>query len=241
MKKVLIGLVVLALLAAAGVYWAYNRIDVIAHWAIEHYGPDIAGVSVKVKDVELSPTDGRGSLKGVEIGSPKGFGAPRAARLGEVRVALDPHTVTEQLVVIHEIAIVSPEIAYEKSAGGTNLEAIQKNIEGYLQRTGSPTDAQPAGPQAPGRRYVIEKLSIRGARITMSNPALKGQGITFSLPDIHLRDLGRRPNGITAGQAANIVMNALIARIAQRTLTHIELLRKGGREGAIDALRGLIK
>jgi uncharacterized protein involved in outer membrane biogenesis len=240
-KKVLIVLVVLAVLVAGGVYWAYNRLDVIAHYAIEHYGSEITGVSVKVKDVELNPADGRGGLKGVEIGTPRGFGAPRTARLGEIRVSVDPATVTSDLVIIREITIEAPEISYEKGPGGTNLDAIQKNIEAYLKKSDQPADGKPTGPQAPGRRYVIEKFSIRNAKVTMTGKGMKGQGITFTLPNIELRDLGKRPNGITAGQAANIVANALISRIAQRVLSNIELLRQGGKEGVLDALRGIFK
>ena len=242
LKKIVIAVVVLLALLCGAVYYAYNKLDVIAHYAIEHYGPQIAGVPITVKDVELSATDGKGALKGVEIGTPKGFQAARTARVGEIRLWVEPATVTEGVVVIHEVAIVSPEITYEKGAGGkTNLDAIQKNIEGYLQRTGAPTDERPAGPAPPGRRYVIEKLSIRNARVTMTNTGLKGQGISFTLPDIQLSNLGKRPNGITAGQAANIVTNALIAKIAQRLLTNLDLLRKGGTEGAKDALRNLFK
>ena len=241
-KKIAIAVVVLLALLGGGVYLVYNRLDVIAHYAIERYGPEIAGVPVKVKDVEVNAGDGKGALLGVEIGTPRGFGAPRTARVGEIRVRVDPATVTQDVIVFHEIAIVAPEINYEKGAGGaTNLEAIQKNIEGYLKRTGSPTDDKAGSAQAPGRRYVIEKLSIRGARVTMTGAGLKGQGITFTLPDIQLSNLGKRPSGITAGQAANIVTNALISRIAQRLLTNLDLLRRGGTEGALDALKGLFK
>ncbi len=240
-RKIAIAMVVLLALLGGAAYFAYNRLDVIAHYVIEKYGPEIAGVPVKVRDVEVSAADGKGALLGVEIGTPRGFGAPRTARVGEIRVRVDPATVTEGVIVFHEIAIVAPEINYEKSGGGTNLDAIQKNIEGYLKRTGSPTDDKPGSKSAPGRRYVIEKLSIRNARVTMTGAGLKGQGITFTLPDIQLSNLGRRPSGITAGQAANIVTDALIKRIAQRLLTNIDLLRRGGTEGALDALKGLLK
>ena len=37
------------------------------------------------------------------------------------------------------------------------------------------------------------------------------------------------------------VTNTLIAKIGQKVLTNIDLLRKGGVEGAIDALKGLIR
>ena len=49
--------------------------------------------------------------------------------------------------MIHEIAIVAPEINYEKGSGGTNLEAIQKNIEGYLKSTGSPHGRKARAPR----------------------------------------------------------------------------------------------
>src|SRR5258705_10665723 len=89
MKKALIVLVVLAAIIAGGVYWAYNSLDVIVKVALEHYGPDVTGVTVKVGDVTLSPRDGRGSLKNDDIGNPPGFSAPRAGRLGEGTVSID--------------------------------------------------------------------------------------------------------------------------------------------------------
>jgi uncharacterized protein involved in outer membrane biogenesis len=178
----------------------------------------------------------------VEIGNPKGFASARAARLGEIRVAVDPVTIRDPVVVIREIAIEAPEINYEKGTGATNLDVIQRNIDAYVKRGAGPAGDKKAGANKDkGTRYVIEKLTIRGARVTMTNPALKGQGITFTLPDIQLSDMGKRSGGVTASEAAGIVVSTLISRIAQRVLTNIDLLRKGGTEGAIDALRGLLK
>ena len=82
---------------------------------------------------------------------------------------------------------------------------------------------------------------VSGAKVTMTNAGLRGQGITFDLPDIELRDLGKRQGGLTASQAASMVTNTLVAKIGQKVLTNIDLLRKGGVEGAIDALKGLIR
>jgi hypothetical protein len=75
----------------------------------------------------------------------------------------------------------------------------------------------------------------------MTNPGLRGQGIAFNLPDIELRDVGRRQGGLTASEIGSVVAGELQARIAQRVLTNIELLKKGGVEGAIDALKGLLR
>ena len=244
MKKALIVLVVLAVVVAGGVYWAYNSLDVIVKMALEHYGPDVTGVPVKVGEVKLSMRDGRGRLKGVEIGNPPGFSSPRAARLGEISVALDPATIRAPVVRVHEIVIDAPLITYERGKGATNLDVIQKNIEGYVKRSEAASaggkESTPSG-KAVQHKFVIERLAIRGAKVTMTNPALKGQGITFDLPDIEMRDIGKRRDGVTASEAANVVANALLSRIGQKVLTSIDLLRKGGVEGAVDAVKGLFR
>jgi hypothetical protein len=241
MRKAALAVAALLVLAALGVYWAYNSLDVIVKLALEHYGPEVAGVSVEVGEVNISPRDGRGSLKGVEIGNPAGFSAPHAARLGQIALALDPGTVRAPLVVIHEIAIDAPAITYERGKGGTNLDAIQRNIAAYVGRSASSGGSDDARGADTRRRFVIEKLAIRGGTVTMTNPGLKGQGVSFDLPDIELRDVGKGGGGVTASEAANLVVNTLISRIALKVLTHIDLIRQGGVEGAVDALKGLVR
>ena len=60
----------------------------------------------------------------------------------------------------------------------------------------------------------------------MSTPSLKGQGVSFDLPEIELRDIGKGQDGLTASQVAAVVTNAIIVRIAQRVLSNIDLLRE---------------
>jgi len=120
---------VLLVVAAGAAFWAYESLDVIVKYALEHYGPQVTGVSFEVGEVRLSPSDGRGSVRRVDIGNPPGFTAPRAARLGEISVWVDPATVRSPVVVIHELVVDAPLITYERSDRGTNLDAIQ-NFEG---------------------------------------------------------------------------------------------------------------
>ena len=241
MKRALVFLAIVFALVAGGLYWAYNSIDVIVRMALEHYGPDVLGTTVKVDSVHLSAATGEGSVKSLDIGTPRGFSAPRTARFGEIRISLDPATVTEKVIHVREITVDAPFIAYERGKEGTNLDAIQKNIDAYVKGSGGESTAKAPGDTSGPRRFVIDRLSIRGAKVTMTNPALKGQGLTFDLPDIQMRDLGKRQNGLRASEVANLVTREVISRIAARVLTNIELLKKGGVEGAVDALKGLFK
>ena len=241
MKKVAIGLAAAAVLVVGALLVAYHSLDVILKFALEHYGPDVLGATVKVGEVRLSAGTGEGSLKSLEIGSPKGFTAPRAARFGEIRLALDPATITADVIVVREIRVESPLITFERGKEGHNLDAIQRNIAAYVARSGGASQAQRPGGASGARRFVVERLSIRRAKVTMTNPALRGQGLTFDLPDIELTDIGKRQKGLRASEIADVVTGAIISRIAQKMLTSIELLRKGGVEGAVDALKGLFK
>jgi hypothetical protein len=241
LKRALIALVALLLLAGGAVFLAYNYLDVVVKWAFEHYGPDVTGVSVKLREVQISPRNGKGSVRALEIGNPPGFSAATAARFGEIRLQVDPATITAPVIVIRELTVDAALVTYEKAGKATNLEAIQRNIDAYVKRASADGAAEGSKAGSPRRRFIVERLTLRGAKVTMTNPALRGQGITFDLPDITLRDVGKRQDGVTASELANIVANALIQRIAQKILTNADLLRRGGVEGAIDALKGLLR
>jgi hypothetical protein len=239
-KAALAFVIVLAVLAGAA-YWAFHSLDLVVRIAIEHYAPEVLGVPVKVRGIDISATDGRGSLRGLDIGNPGGFDAPYAARVGEIRVALDPATATAAVVHIRDLTVSAPAITYERGERGTNLQAIQKNIRGYIEQSGGPSSSRPAQAKHGKRKFVIDHLAIERGRVTMTNPGLRGQGIDFDLPDIQLRNVGEREGGLTASEVGNVVAGELQARIAQRMLGNLELLRKGGVGGAIDALKGLLR
>ena len=243
LKRALIALAVLAIIAGGAAYLAFNYLDVAVKWALEHYGPIVAGVPVKVREVQISPRNGRGAVRSLEIGNPDGFGSGTAARFGEIRLQIDPATITEPVIVVRELTVEQPVVLYARVNGTTNLDAIQKNIEAYVKGAdeGNPRTKSAGKPRGDKRRFIVERLTLRGAKVTMTNPALKGQGITFDIPDITLHDVGKRQGGLTASELANVVANALIQRIAQKVLTNVELLKKGGVEGAVDALKGLFR
>ncbi len=241
MKKIVIGLVVLVLLVAGGAWWAYSSLGVVVKYALEHYGPEVLGVSVSVREASISASDGRGVMRDLEIGSPTGFSAARTAHVGEIRVAVDPDTIRGPLVHIREVVVRSPLITYEQGDHGTNLEAIRRNIQSYIAARGGPSSTRPAEAKSGKRKYVVDLIAVSGAKVTMTNPALHGQGIRFDLPDLELRDVGKRQGGLTPSEIGDVVTAELQARIAQKVLTNLELLRKGGLGGAIDALKGLLR
>ena len=133
LKRALVALAILVVLAGVAILVAYNSLDLIVKWAVEHYGPDVAGVPVHVHEVQISPRSGRGSVRALEIGNPPGFAAPRAARFGEIRLQIDPATITAPVIHVLELTVDEPLVTYERANGTTNLEAIQRAIQAYAK------------------------------------------------------------------------------------------------------------
>lgn len=241
LRKVLLVMGLLLLLVGGAAWWAFSSLDHIVKSALERYGPQVLGVSVSVGAVEISTQNGRGVIRDVNLGNPSGFAGTYAFRVGEVTVALDTATLTSDVVVIREISIDAPNIQYELVGGKANLDVIQQNIERYLAQAGG-ADKQAGADKGPRkeRRYVIHAANIRKAQVRVTNPLLKGGGLDFVLPDITLRRIGDDGVGVTAGEAAKIVAQALILRIAAKALTGGQLLDRGV-DGALDMLKEILR
>src|SRR5262245_3865015 len=99
----LIGAAVVVLAAGGGLWWLYASRDMLVKRAIEHFGPEITGVSVKVNRVKLEPVDGKGSIAGLAVGNPAGYSSPSSVTLGEIRLGLDIGSVTSDVVHIKDL------------------------------------------------------------------------------------------------------------------------------------------
>ena len=236
-------IVAAALVASAiALYAGYRAIDVLVVYAFEHYGPEILGVPVKVHGAHISVFDGEGRVSGIDIGNAPGFAVAYAVRVGEIRVALEPLTLRGPVVRVRELAVANASITYERGDGPANLDVIRRHIRAYVDGQQAAAGGAPReGSPQPRHRYILDRITIRGVEVTVTHPALHGQGITFELPEVELTDVGKSRGGATAGEVADAVTGALEQKIAQRLLTRLDLLRQGGVQGAIDALRGLIR
>jgi uncharacterized protein involved in outer membrane biogenesis len=213
-------------------------LDFIAAWAFGRWATQVTGVAVDTQVVLVQPFAGTVRVTGLQVGKPAGF-TTRAARLEELRLRVDPSTLLSDVVVVHELTLDALQVTYERAErGGTNLDAIQRSVEAHVKQG---EGARDAGSPPRGRRYVIDKLAIRNARVLMTTKGLAGQGLTFPLPDVELRDVGRKKGGLEAGEVAALVTTTVQQKIALRLLSNVDALRRGGLEGAIDALKALVK
>ena len=130
-RKLLIAGGILAVILVVAVKFLGSNLDAIVKKAITRIGPEMTGVSVDVDKVGIALADGRGEIGGLVIGNPRGYKGPHAFKLGSIVLALDKSSDTADVVVIKELTIDAPDIVYDKSEDGSNVEAIQRNIDEY--------------------------------------------------------------------------------------------------------------
>jgi hypothetical protein len=204
MGRILAILLLLLIAVAAGAYIVYHRADLVVKVALEQMGPSFLGASVDAQAVDVVPQEGRAVFRGLEVGNVPGYSTKYAFRADEVRVIVDPLTVTNDVVVIREIVIEVPRISYERGPTAINLQPILQKIEARFKR-----------------KVVVERLEIRGGRILVTVTGAKGQGVTIELPTVLLRDLGRNKGGLTIRELAQLVAAALEAKLPQKLLTEL--------------------
>jgi hypothetical protein len=125
-----VGVVIVIVIAVLVI--GLSNIDSIIKEGVESLGSEITQAKVTLDEVEISASDGSGRLAGLVIGNPKGFKTEHAFSLGAIKISLDIGTVLEDKVVIREIAIDAPQIIYELGDGGSNLDALKRNVNTFL-------------------------------------------------------------------------------------------------------------
>lgn len=231
---------VLILLAVA-LYYVYSSLDSIVKTAVENYGSDMTQAVVKLDQVDIELTSGKGALRGLDVGNPSDFKSERALRLGEISLQLDVASATGDPIVVEEIAITAPEVTYEFGLKGSNIDALKRNVDAYTTKGKTAAQASPTSEASdkPGKKLVVEHLYIRQGTVRVSATELGGKTATAPLPDIHLTGIGKKSGGATAGEVAEQVL-AAIGRGAARAAATTDVGRlidkaKGGAAGVTGA------
>ncbi len=241
-KYTLIGIPVVIIAIIAVLFFSVNSI--IKH-GVETVGPLALGTEVKIKKVNISLFSGKGELKGIRIGNPKGFHTESSFELNKVRLALNVSSLFSGKIIIDEIYIDAPEITYEKAAKGDNIKAILDNINDFAG-TGGGGKAKSKSEKGKSQKIQINNFILKNGKVTISTTALKGEKLSLSLSDIHLKDIGSDKEGASVADAVKEIFEALNTSIAGTVAGSLKSITKGVEKaadkavgGAVDKLKGL--
>jgi len=230
-RKLLIAGGILAVILIVAVRFLGSNLDAIVKKAITRIGPEMTGVSVDVDKVGIALADGRGEIGGLVIGNPRGYKGPHAFKLGSIVLALDKSSETADVVVIKELTIDAPDVVYDKGENGSNVEAIQRNIDEYGKTHFESQEKDQADKgDAAAKRFIIESLQIRNGKIRFTD-----RDTVMDLPTLQLRNVGKSQGGMTGGDIAGMV----VRQLTQATVASAaRALAQEGVKQAVDDAKG---
>ncbi|MBN2373896.1 hypothetical protein JXL19_08935 [bacterium] len=203
--------------------------------AVNLYGPKITLTDLHIEEVSVSLFSGEAKLKDFHLGNPKGFKAPYAMKVKSIAVDVDEGSLTGDTIIVEKVEIISPEITYEKTKGTDNLKTILENIQKSVAGSSSASDktGQKKGKEygqgeEKGKKLIIRDFIINDGKVNLVMGMLEGKGVSAPLPDVHLKDIGKKDIGASATEVFEEVFASIYSKIVSPEVT--EALNQGLKE-----------
>jgi hypothetical protein len=249
MKKILLILTAVVLVAVAGAFgYLYLSLNSLVKKAVETVGPKITRTDVKLASAVLLPLSGSGSLNGLVIGNPEGFGKSYAIKVGSISISVDRDSLFSDTIIINEILIKKTSITLEGTLQGNNLGKLMQNIKSYDSGSKPSSEKkQTSSSPSSSRKFLVKRVLVTGTELNVAASAL-GQSVSQSLPlgDLHLENLGSDGSGISAAAISQQILTPLINSAIRQGLTilskqGLKQLEQQGAGQIQNALKGLFK
>lgn len=230
------GLLTLALVAFVALQFFLGSVVTAG---VNHFAPQLTPTTVVLERAKISPLNGRGTLRGLVVGNPKGWSDGHLCSLGQVHVDVAPFSLLGDHLIVNEIAVDAPEFNYETKIFASNVADLLKNIEATLGggKTAAGTATTRSGPPI---KCEVKKFRLTNGKVRLG---LAGTGMTLPMPDIELNDLGTKEGGITPDQLVLAVMKSVTSSVVTATARAAGDIGKTGgaaaAEGAKRAVEGI--
>lgn len=219
MKKLLSIVGVLIGILLIGLIVLTYTIDGIVKSNIEDTGSSMLNTTVEVDDVNISLFDGEGTIDGITIHNPEEFSDSSAMQLQQIQMKVDVLSLLSDTIVVDSLIIQEPEIFFEQTTAGNNLNALTQNID---MESESETNV------------VIDYLRVNQglvkARTAIGEEERSAQA---EFEQFELTGMGRVDSN-TMKQTLRQILEPIIERAAQ------EALKEGLLEQAKDRLQNLL-
>ncbi len=207
---------VVLLFVAGGVY-LYMNINTFAKQFVEQVATDALGVPVRIAEMDITFEEKKVVVHGIQISNPPGYKKPHAIKVNTVTIAAE--TLSEELLTFARVDVDGTNVNIEVGQNGTNLGDIKKGIDTKQvneSKTGVSSsvpsvhsdgaalshDAQP--------KVIIKKFSLTKAQINPSVTLIDKDLAYIVAPDLHLKGIGQKENGIAANEAVVQIVEQLL-------------------------------
>lgn len=226
-------LVIVVVLVGIGTYISMN-ISTLVRDAVETQGSRTTGTPVRLGSAHFVFLTGRVGLSNLVIDNPDGFKTPHAFRMKSLVMAVDLPTVFDEVIVINEFGIDGAQITAEQV--GTSLKTNLQVIADHAKAANPPDPSKNRSNADKPPRLIVKRLALTANRVDLVSEQWGDRQV--SIPDIVLKDLGKKEGGLTPDQLSQQVLQAMTREINRAVRHELEAIAK---EKARDTITGKIK
>lgn len=204
---------------------AFWYVDSIARRGVEAGGTHALGVQTTVRSVNVGLFRGTVAVDGLRIANPEGFDAPTFLTMEDGRTTVAVRTLRQEIIRVPELYLTDLDVTLQRRADGSaNYQAILDNLERF-----SRPDTPRRAPDEPEQRIMINELVLRNITVNadIASPEIVGDvvgehaRVTIPIAEIRLEDVGRTGegvggSGVTIGELASIIVEAILAAAIQQ-------------------------
>lgn len=211
MKKLWIALAAVVVLAIGGAVYLAMSLDALVARTIEDQGSARLGVPVRVGGVDIELRQAAGSISGLRVENPEGFGSGDSFALESIALQLDPGSLREPPYRLKRVEVGETTVHLKvDERGRSNLDQLVRRSSGDAGGS-EPGDAEPA-------RIAIDRLAFAGGTVLLERPGADAPE-RLDLPPFERSGVGGS-RGATGGEIAKLVTQALARQVAAVAAGH---------------------
>jgi uncharacterized protein involved in outer membrane biogenesis len=235
-KRTAIGLGTLIIIVVIGVFvFLSSNLGSLIVDAVESFGPKVTQSRVSLDSAEVA-ISGEGALNGLTVGNPAGYKSENAFQMGAIKIALDPESLTGDVIHIKSINIEAPSLSYEPGgAAGSNLQQLVRNVQQFAGGGKGAGDKAEGGQE---KKLIIDLLTIRDGNVSVITP-LSDQPISTALPNIEMAGIGRQSGGSPVSDVVKVVMQRVTSAASSVGDVSLDELKSKLQSQVGDKLKGV--
>lgn len=236
----IIGIIIVVLIIA--LFAIILNLGKIVKTGINTVVPQVTKCEAHVDDVNFNVFGGKFEIKNLVIKNPEGYKTDHAFALGHIFVNVNMGSLMSDVIEIDQVLIDAPEITYEVGLGNSNLNTILENVNSSLPSSDEEKKEEKEEKKEGGKKVVVNLVKVTNGKIGVSAKIAGGMEAPIVLPDIEIKDLGKKEGGISMVQAAAITLKTTLLSIFDVLKSSGKLLLDGAKaigEGIVDGVKSL--
>lgn len=248
-KYTLISLLLLIVVVlAAG--WLY--LEPLVKGSVHKFGTQVVGTEVNLGGFALRPLSGEVEISDLTVANPEGYTTPYLLSLGNVFVKVDLESLLSNTIVVEEVRVFKPEIAYEMPNFATsNVMQIQENVakntaaKPSAEAVDNKVEEQPAAAeQKPEKNVIIKKVLIDGGTLSAVTPLQAKQALVLSMPAIELTGIGENGRKTSIRESVTLIFNKILfnaTSVVTKALGNMSEMAQKAAQEAVDQAKTAAK